>query len=78
MHHFYLDDKQLDKLGKWLEDHFHVCKYYVKHDDGFEELYVGAIGGALTYSFTPTSVGTAVRVKCACGAEVNLTDYESW
>ena len=38
----------------------------------------GAIGGQYSYRFTPTSLGTAVSVKCACGKEKNVTEYDSW
>lgn len=41
--------------------------------------YGGAIGGALTYSFTPTSIGMVVVVKNGhTGNEIDLTDYRSW
>lgn len=40
--------------------------------------YYGAIGGALTYSFTPTTLGVVIKVKCACGKEIDVTDYEGW
>lgn len=43
------------------------------------QAYYGAIGGELTYLFTPTSLGVVVRVKHAVtGAELDLTDYASW
>jgi hypothetical protein len=41
--------------------------------------YYGAIGGALTYSFTPTSLGTVVKVKHGfTDAEIDLSDYDQW
>lgn len=36
-----------------------------------------AIGGAHTFCFTRTSIGDMVIVKCSCGEEANLTDYDS-
>ena len=46
-------------------------------DDGHP--YYGAIGGALTYSFTPTSIGTVTTVTHGATGEVlNLTDYDNW
>jgi len=46
-----------------------------KHND----VNKGAIGGHITYSFTPTSIGTAVTVECnICGKKENITDYDSW
>ena len=38
----------------------------------------GAIGGRLTYSFTPTGLGVVKKVKCGCGAWIDLTEYEEW
>lgn len=41
--------------------------------------YGGAIGGDLTYSFTPTSLGVVVHVTNSHTDEtIDLTDYESW
>lgn len=38
-----------------------------------------AIGGHITYKFTPTSIGIGVTVKCTiCGKEENITDYGNW
>jgi len=42
------------------------------------EVYVGAIGGAYSFCFTPTGLGTMVVVKCADGTELDLTEYEYW
>jgi hypothetical protein len=38
----------------------------------------GAIGGRLSFVFTPTGLGTCVSVKCICGEELDLTDSENW
>ena len=39
----------------------------------------GAIGGAYTYHFTPTSLGVAVVIEnTVTKAELDLTDYYSW
>ena len=41
--------------------------------------YAGAIGGRLTYSFTPTGLGTIVVVKCGLtDEELDLTEYDLW
>lgn len=44
-------------------------------DQGYP--YGGAIGGDLTYSFTPTSLGLVTEVECY-GKKLNLTNYEDW
>lgn len=38
-----------------------------------------AIGGAITFSFTPTTIGTVVTAECCvCNNKVDLSDYDSW
>ena len=39
----------------------------------------GSIGGRITYSFTPTSLGLITVVTDGLsGAELNLTNFEEW
>ena len=46
-------------------------------DDGYP--YTGAIGGGLTYEFTPTSLGLVTKVKYGLSEEeIDLSDYENW
>ncbi len=66
---FSLSDEQNQKYMDWDTRHYPTCIYY-KHS--------GAIGGRLTFLFAPNSVGTVVRIKCACGEEIDLSDYENW
>ena len=41
--------------------------------------YYGAIGGELTYSFTPNGIGCVITVKHeSTGAELDLTDVSEW
>lgn len=41
--------------------------------------YYGAVGGGLTYSFVPTSLGTIIMVKeLTTGKELNVTDALGW
>jgi hypothetical protein len=68
---FRLDTEELKKLAAWREEHDKTCKYAHPSKQG-------AIGGRLTYCFTPTSLGSVTKVKCACGEEVDLTDYDAW
>ncbi len=62
-----LDDDERKKFEDWDRDH--KCK--LKEDSG-------AIGGRLTYCFTPTGLGTITVIKCVCGEEINVTDFDSW
>jgi len=66
-----LNDNEKAKLAFWLTKHNEECKFANPYKQG-------AIGGRLTYCFTPTSIGVTVGVQCACGAEEHLTDYDSW
>ncbi len=38
----------------------------------------GAIGGVTSFTFTPTGLGVIVKVRCGCGEEVDITDFDSW
>lgn len=31
-----------------------------------------------TYALTPTGLGTKVIIRCKCGVEKDITEYESW
>lgn len=43
------------------------------------QVNVGAIGGAYTFCFTPTGLGTITEVKCADGTSLDLTDdFDCW
>ena len=67
MPHFLVSDEQEAKINGWLDN--------VVYPDGVP--YQGAIGGGVTYEFTPTSIGTVFKVK-ANGKELDLSDYDSW
>ena len=88
-----LDSDQSKKLAEFLAERYaamvieqkkfpEIAKYIVVDADGKERPYLGAIGGGLTYEFTPTSLGTVTRVTFASGTQyektVDLTDYDSW
>lgn len=65
---FTVPDEEADKSRKWRKDHDKICP----------QIEVGAIGGKFTWSFTPTGLGCILKLKCACGEELDLTDYDSW
>ena len=71
---FGLYDEQRDAIHAWIK----------KHDEekhvrpGQTRRYAGAIGGAYTYEFTGTSIGTCVHVRCACGEGIDVSDYDNW
>lgn len=65
-HQFKLTREQSERIEEWT--HSHECHIV-------EE---GAIGGKITYQFTPNAIGTTEKAVCACGAELDVTDYDSW
>lgn len=58
-------------------DSLKVVEWVKNHSCELKE-YSGACGGRITYSFTPTSLGVVIKAKCACGEELDLTDYKGW
>lgn len=77
-------DAELDDVFKDKDNFmkFFIGRYELKtlsewtHDCPLTEH--GAIGGAVTYEFTPTNLGVVTKVKCACGETKDLTDYDEW
>lgn len=63
---FSLGDQDISRVNEWK----------AAHDCGLS--YQGAIGGKYTYCFSPTNLGIVVKVRCACGSEIDVTDYDSW
>jgi len=62
---FKLTEKQQEQLNKWL-------------NENNPDAYTGAIGGRITYCFTPTAIGTFVKIEDGLtGKTVDLTDYEN-
>jgi hypothetical protein len=69
---FALDKAQTEKYRAWLDDpNGHgKCKIHTART---------AIGGGITFSFTPTTIGLGVRASCCvCKEEIDLSDYENW
>jgi hypothetical protein len=67
---FALTQGELDKAEAWIKEH--EQSHIVHRDSG------SAIGGAYTWCFTPTSIGTVCNVKCTCGQKIDCTDYDLW
>ena len=66
MKQFTLDDRAYSEYLAWRKNHncpIDAC---------------GAIGGKETFLFTPTSLGSCIVIKCACGAEIDLSHVEDW
>lgn len=64
---FEMSDEEVRRFEDW--DAKHKCNL---------KKYSGAIGGRLTFSFTPTSLGTLCCVECGCGEHIDVTDVSEW
>lgn len=95
MNTFTLTDEQVAQVRDWL--HGEVYPLWVAyqkrstpnptivHESCWEigYPYEGAIGGGVTYEFTPTSIGTIERVKYPSIVHgeyytLDVTDYDCW
>ncbi len=63
---FNLDVGQHTEILQWTSDHDCTLESH------------GAIGGAITYTFTPCNIGLIVKATCACGAVKDVSDYDDW
>lgn len=87
---FTVKPSDLEKIDTWLHSTVYppilveqledpdVSQFIVEDERGRLYPYTGAIGGELTFTFTPTSLGDVFKVKHYSGLELNLTDYDSW
>lgn len=86
---FEISLEKLSEIAKWLEEINTKALEKQKENLTEEEydyltlngkfLYTGAIGGNITYSFTPTSLGMVIKIKEAITEEeLDITDYDSW
>lgn len=82
---FELDDVQQKELNEWLNilqpEIVKKQKEIFKEDQyvNRESPYYGAIGGGLTYTFTPTGLGTFIKVKeYITQKEIDLSHCENW
>lgn len=80
---FSLDKKQSEKLGIFLEEQKQkLLALQRANGDNGERLQLGAIGGAITYEFTPTNLGVVTKVTWCKGmpfeATIDLSDYDQW
>lgn len=88
---FQLDESQQATLSKWIDEQNAKAIEIQKQDPenhksaafqlmwSLGQPYTGAVGGAVTYSFTPTSIGTIINVEYDVGcyqAKIDLTDYD--
>lgn len=65
---FKLTDDEVMKYQDWILEHNKECPIH----------YEGAIGGKITFTFTPTGIGTMASVSCACGEKILLSNPEEF
>jgi hypothetical protein len=70
---FTLTKEQIDRVVEFKKE---CDEAWPKKMDG--KAYYGPLGGSLTFSFTPGSVGTVEKVVHCSGKELDLSDYDSW
>ena len=68
---FELNKQELENIRTSLDEHDKDCP--IKNGTTH-----AAIGGRITYTFTPTGLGTACGVQCACGWSKECTDVSDW
>jgi hypothetical protein len=64
MNTYELSKEQNEKFENWRKDKGDLIEL------------VGAVGGAYSFCFTPTGIGVLVKVTCADGTELDLTEWE--
>jgi hypothetical protein len=91
---FTLEESELKQIMTWLQEKIYnpiaekqledpnIAHYVLKREDGSYQPYLGAIGGGLTFEFTPTSLGLIIKVNHldvnGVVQTLDLTDYDSW
>ena len=62
----FITGTELEKVQKFLNEHQHP------------ELKRGAAGGTITWEYIGTSIGTVIKICCACWISQDVTDYDQW
>lgn len=91
---FIVTQEEQQKISEWLDNVVYppiieqqlkdprIAQMLFPDENGkIKYPYLGAIGGGLTYEFTPTSLGTCFKVRFGTPGneqELDLTDYDSW
>lgn len=62
---FSLSKIEEEAFNEWWKEHKHKCK-----DKPYER--------HITFSFTPTGIGSIIVAKCSCGKKIDITDVDCW
>lgn len=69
-------EEQAYSFGVSKEDSLKIKEWIASHDP---HLRSSTFGGAFTYLFTPTSIGTISTVRCdGCGGEFDFSHTDEW
>jgi len=71
---FGLYKEQREAIDRWIKEH--DAARHIQPGRKFR--YAGAIGGAYTFQFTSTTLGTCTSVRCSCGETLDVSDYSEW
>jgi hypothetical protein len=77
---FPVSRKEAEQAKIWMEKHDQEkhAKALREGSGGKKFRYAGAIGGAYTWEFTSTSIGTVTNIRCSCGEKLDVTNYDDW
>ncbi len=76
---FSLSEKEKVVLIKWKIEQDEKMIECAKNRGGPMCRPCGPIGGAYTYSFTPTTIGVMIKVtNSVTNNEIDLTNYDEW
>ena len=67
---FQTGSKNDDKLNAWLQTHVLKCS-------NWQQLDANNLP-TTSYIFTPTARGLVIKIRCSCGDEEDITDYDEW
>ncbi len=67
---FMIKDKEKENFNKTMSDH--DCKYMK------DPHAAGAFGANLSFAFEPNTVGMRIVIKCECGMNADIIDYDCW
>lgn len=69
---FEFTEEQSKRIKVW--DDLHECS--LKDSEGNRRFTTS--GGRLKYTFIPTGLGEVQKIKCSCGSELDVSEYEKW
>jgi len=78
---FTINDVESGRIKAWKERHDLECPLSPQNNKDKLKSPTGAIGGRISYSFTPTGLGNVVEVDCVCKKgeyHFNATDFDGW